>query len=393
LRRPGPSQAGRVSRALQPAPDRVPVILSTPPWRAVPALGLCVAGASLSLILGCGESPRDQLEAARRAMRRGGEAGGLTRAPEICAAAQAALLHAEAEIRMQEKRSVLSRDQEEAKRLVARAHLAAESCAFRAIAARDRARVRAAQDLDDLEAWIHRIELLARHAPGGEKAEEEIVRATVTLGEGRDSFSREQYERAADAAQRGQALVSDAVSELGRYFDGFLLNPRMPVWKRWISETLRDSRRENATVILVDKLRRQLLLIRGKEELASYDVDLGTGGMAVKTRAGDRATPEGRYRVTEVRNPGQTKFYRALMLDYPNDEDRERFRDLRRSGVVSRRQGIGSLIEIHGHGGRGEDWTEGCVALDNDDMDDLVRNVKVGTRVTIVGTIPEGTIP
>jgi L,D-transpeptidase-like protein len=326
-------------------------------------------------------------------MRRGGEAGGLTRAPEICAAAQAALLHAETELRMQEKRSVLSRDQEETARLVARAHLAAESCAFRAIAARDRAKVRAAQDLEDLEAWIHRIDLLARHAPGGEKAREQIVRATVTLGEGRDSFSRQQYERAAEAAQRGQALVSGAIGDLSRSFDGFLNNPRMPTWKRWIDETLRDSGREKATVILIDKLRRQLLLIRGTEELASYDVDLGTGGMELKTHAGDGATPEGRYRITEVRNPGQTKFYRALMLDYPNDEDRERFRDLRRAGVVSRGQGIGSLIEIHGYGGRGQDWTEGCVALDNDDMDELVRSVKVGTRVTIVGTIPEGAIP
>jgi hypothetical protein len=43
------------------------------------------------------------------------------------------------------------------------------------------------------------------------------------------------------------------------------------------------------------------------------------------------------------------------------------------------------LIEIHGHGGRGTDWTQGCVALSNSDMDDLVRYVGVGTPVTIVG--------
>ncbi|HSD26878.1 MAG TPA: L,D-transpeptidase, partial [Vicinamibacteria bacterium] len=42
-------------------------------------------------------------------------------------------------------------------------------------------------------------------------------------------------------------------------------------------------------------------------------------------------------------------------------------------------------IEIHGEGGRGQNWTEGCVALSNPDIDDLYGRVGVGTRVTIVG--------
>ena len=160
-----------------------------------------------------------------------------------------------------------------------------------------------------------------------------------------------------------------------------------------MKEAFRESRRTNESVIIVDKLRRRLLLIQGEEELASYPVDLGIAGMVSKTRAGDEATLEGRYRVTEVRGPGRTRYYRALMLDYPNAEDRTRFRRLQRSGGVPRGHEIGSLIEIHGKGGRGQDWTQGCVALENSDMDDLVPQVEVGTRVTIVGTIPDGAIP
>jgi lipoprotein-anchoring transpeptidase ErfK/SrfK len=49
--------------------------------------------------------------------------------------------------------------------------------------------------------------------------------------------------------------------------------------------------------------------------------------------------------------------------------------------------GPGSLIEIHGHGGTGRDWTDGCVALSNEDMDQLFSRVRVGTPVTIVGTL------
>jgi lipoprotein-anchoring transpeptidase ErfK/SrfK len=91
-----------------------------------------------------------------------------------------------------------------------------------------------------------------------------------------------------------------------------------------------------------------------------------------------------------VRAPGQTRYYRALMLDYPNEEDMKRFRALKQQGLVPRRGGAGSNIEIHGDGGREQDWTQGCVALSNDDMDALVGFVQVGTPVTIVGTIPDG---
>src|SRR5206468_11422839 len=110
-------------------------------------------------------------------------------------------------------------------------------------------------------------------------------------------------------------------------------------------------------------------------------------------REGDAASAEGRYRISEVRGPGKTRCYRDLMPDYANAEDMARIRKMKRSGDVGRRDEVGSLIEIHGHGGRKQDWTKGCVALDDDHMDDLVPRVRVGTRVTIVGTIPEEVLP
>ena len=53
-------------------------------------------------------------------------------------------------------------------------------------------------------------------------------------------------------------------------------------------------------------------------------------------------------------------------------------------------RGIGGLIEIHGHGGRGTDWTNGCIALSDAEMDRLFAAVFVGTPVTIVGTADLG---
>ena len=354
-------------------------------WAAFLGVAACLAG--------CDRPPRERLAEAERAMIRAGRANGVTRAPEVCGAAQAALVHAEAEVRVQAKRSIFYRDYDEANLLTAEAHREAELCAMYAIAARERASLRAAAALDDLQAWIGRVSGLARHAPASAGLLDDILKAEISLGEGRGSFAREEYERAEGAVTRGRAQLTIAVAGLDAYFDEFLKNGQRGAWKRWVVETLAESRRRHQPIILVDKLRRQLLLIRGEDEIASYAVDLGAGGIAGKTRAGDDATPDGRYRVVEVRGPGQTHYYRALLLDYPNAEDRARFRRLQRAGHNPPGLAIGSLIEIHGHGGRGQDWTKGCVALDNEDMDDLMQWVEIGTPVTIVGAIPEGVLP
>jgi len=325
-------------------------------------------------------------------MDRAAAAEGVARAPGLCAAAQSILVRAEAETRTQSRRSALRRDYDEAARLALEARLAAETCAFQAGAARARTRGRARKAIEELSSALPRASSLSRHVGDADIAEE-LRQAGIALGEAKVAFERVQFERAEEAAERGRAGLSHSVTAINRLFDTYATSPRRADWKRWVKETLRDSQRAGEPVILVDKLRRELLVYRGRDELATYEVDLGIGGMNSKVRAGDDATPEGRYRITEVRGPGQTRYYRALMLDYPNAEDLARFRKMKRSGDVGRRDEVGSLIEIHGHGGRKQDWTKGCVALDDDHMDDLVPRVRVGTRVTIVGTIPEEVLP
>jgi hypothetical protein len=353
-------------------------------WLA--ALGPCCA---LLIFSACAEPPLGQIAAARRAMASAAEAGGVLRAPEICAAAQSALASAEAEIRVQLKKASWSRSFREADTLAARALEAGQSCAAHARAAQELRRSRAETALHELQSSIARTTALARHLPDGETAKDDILRATLSLGEGRSSYAHQQYERAEDAAGRGQELIRAAVGGIDRFIEEFRRSPRLPAWKRWIEATLRESKTSDRVVIVVDKLRRQMLLLKGDDEIASYRVDLGAGGIESKTRAGDASTPEGRYHITEMRAPGQTHYYRALMLDYPNADDRARFQALQRSGQVPRNGRIGSNIEIHGEGGRSQDWTQGCIALSNDEMDELVSLVAVGTPVTIVGMIPD----
>lgn len=162
-----------------------------------------------------------------------------------------------------------------------------------------------------------------------------------------------------------------------------------PVWRRrwqaWVDQTLAESRRSGTAAIIVDKESGRTHLVRSGRIAASYSSELGRNGLADKLHSGDAATPEGRYKVTEKRDRGATRYHRALMLNYPNDDDRRDYQEARRRGQIPRNAGIGSLIEIHGDGGRGKNWTDGCVALANRDMDRLFMAVHVGTPVTIVG--------
>jgi len=101
---------------------------------------------------------------------------------------------------------------------------------------------------------------------------------------------------------------------------------------------------------------------------------------------GDKSTPEGHYKILEKKQNGQTSYHRAFLLDYPNDADKKRFTLNKKNGIIHQNASIGNLIEIHGSGGKGTDWTDGCVALRDSHMEELFALCPVGTRVTIVGS-------
>jgi murein L,D-transpeptidase YafK len=141
------------------------------------------------------------------------------------------------------------------------------------------------------------------------------------------------------------------------------------------------------TEIRIDKSDHRLELLAGAEVVRSYRVALGSGGAGPKRFEGDRTTPVGTYRVSG-RIPGL--FRRFLVVSYPNEEDRARFADLKRRGEVPLGRGVGHGIGIHGVGRPGldgvhkeSDWTLGCVALDDAEIDEVASLVRDGTRIVI----------
>jgi murein L,D-transpeptidase YafK len=146
------------------------------------------------------------------------------------------------------------------------------------------------------------------------------------------------------------------------------------------------SRRNKDYSVLIDKFSRKCLIYHNGVKKYEFDIELGKNWVGDKRHRGDNATPEGFYNVTGKFSGGKTKYYKALLIDYPNEKDKKRFRTEVANGSLPASARIGELIEIHGGGGRGVDWTEGCVALTDAEMDSVYKIIKVGTPVTIVGS-------
>lgn len=142
------------------------------------------------------------------------------------------------------------------------------------------------------------------------------------------------------------------------------------------------ARMAKAEKIVVVKSERRLYLLRGGEILKSYRVALGRQPTGTKMYQGDGRTPEGSYSVTAF-NP-RSRFHRSIRLSYPNELDRERAHAL---GVPP-----GGDIMIHGlaperrHYGADHwhfNWTNGCIAVTDREIEEIWQRVEVGTPIEI----------
>jgi murein L,D-transpeptidase YafK len=145
--------------------------------------------------------------------------------------------------------------------------------------------------------------------------------------------------------------------------------------------------RSPVSEIRIDKTKHRLELRSGDDVIRSYRVAIGSGGSGPKQYEGDAVTPVGTYRVS-----GRIKglFHEFLVVSYPNAEDIQRFAELKRKGEVPAGRGVGLGIGIHGVGNpefqtthKSSDWTLGCVALDDAEIDEVAALVPDGTRIVI----------
>lgn len=207
----------------------------------------------------------------------------------------------------------------------------------------------------------------------------------LSLEQGLNAFGKGDIMLATKRLNEGKMRISiadkDVNALLKEYFNDFAK------WQNQFAATIRQSAQNNSYAFIVDKIKHKGYLYYDGKLSKEYDVEFGHNWIGDKHFAGDKATPEGMYKIIKKKANGDSGYHKALLINYPNEQDYATFNNRKRQGLISKNSHIGGLIEIHGDGGKGDDWTSGCIALPNSEIDELFSRVSVGTPITIVGSM------
>jgi len=163
--------------------------------------------------------------------------------------------------------------------------------------------------------------------------------------------------------------------------------------------------RDNFYVIEISKSKQELSVKNGNKVIKNYRVAYGKGGNGIKRQLGDKKTPLGVYKIIDFKD--DSKFHFFMQLDYPNlldawygyknevitaTEFKEIATAFKNKQIPPQNTKLGGYIGIHGLGitteqkiliHEGNNWTEGCIALTNEQINDLRQYVSIGTKVVI----------
>ena len=135
--------------------------------------------------------------------------------------------------------------------------------------------------------------------------------------------------------------------------------------------------------VFVDKSARSLQLLSDNTVIKSYHIALGGNPVGHKQQQGDKRTPTGPY-ILDYKNE-KSKFYRSIHVSYPNaaDKARAKSRGVSPGGDImihGQKNGFGHLAAIN----QQRDWTDGCIAVTDNEMDEIMAAVEIGTPIEIV---------
>ena len=144
-----------------------------------------------------------------------------------------------------------------------------------------------------------------------------------------------------------------------------------------------ESLKGRINLIVVEKSKRQLSIYNNNEKLKTYKISLGKNPIGHKQFEGDSRTPEGIYYI-DSKNP-KSRYFLNLGISYPNEKDKEYAAcynksaggDIKIHGLPNGLSMAKPLFDIYG------DWTEGCIAVSNEDMAELYEIIEIGTKIEI----------
>jgi murein L,D-transpeptidase YafK len=135
--------------------------------------------------------------------------------------------------------------------------------------------------------------------------------------------------------------------------------------------------------VLVNKSELKMHLISKGVKIREYSIALGANPKGHKEQEGDERTPEGKYFLDYKKS--DSSFYKAIHISYPNEEDiaKAKEKGVNHGGLImihGQKNGLGWLSWIS----QNFNWTNGCIAVTNSEMDEIWNLVKIGTPIEIL---------
>ena len=330
------------------------------------------------------ENPSMEMETARKAVGKAHKAHADVYAPEIYGEAKRGYDQAMLEWRRQNELYFFQRDFSKCKKLALRSTIKGEEAFSKSGINKNNLRDNYIRDVKVLNEKLEMYHRVFKDLPLTSRVRKDYEFGKLTLAESLSAFEKNDFKTATAKLAKTKSRIAQSDLLANGFLKDYFLD--FNNWRTWYNNAIEKSK-EGVNVIIVNKFEHKLYVYSGGNKIAEFDVEFGKNWLGPKKMKGDFATPEGEYRITKKKESRETRYYRALCVNYPNDADYARFSEMKRKGVIAKNRDIGGLIEVHGDGGKGADWTEGCVALSNSDMDKLFKLTSPGTPITIIGSL------
>jgi len=294
---------------------------------------------------------------------------------------QAALI----EWKIQNEKVFFARDFTKAKELILTAIIKAQEANSSSGSNKNSLKMKYLKEIELLKRKLDNYHDVFIHLPLKVSVRKNYEFGKLSLEQGLNAFGKGDIMLATKRLNEGKMRISIADKDVNALLKEYFVD--FSKWQNQFAATIRLSAQNNSYAFIVDKIKHKGYLYYNGKLSKEYDVEFGRNWIGDKHYAGDKATPEGMYRITKKKSNGDSGYHKALLINYPNEADYATFNNRKRQGLISKNSHIGGLIEIHGNGGKGDDWTAGCVALTDKDIDELFSRVSVGTPITIVGSM------
>ena len=337
------------------------------------------------LILTMDKPPIKEFKTCQQILAKAKRANADVYSPEYYGAAERKYQAALIEWKIQNERIFFQRNYSKAKELIITANLKAEEANASSGVNKNSLKMKYLKEAELLKRKLDNYHDVFIHLPLKVSLRKNYEFGKLFLEQGLNAFSSGDIMLATKKLNEGKVRISIADNEVNALLKEYFSN--FSKWQSWFAATIRQSAQNNGYAFIVDKMQHKGYLYYNGKLNKEYDVEFGRNWIGNKYYAGDKATPEGMYKVIKKKGNGDSKYYKAMLINYPNEEDYAMFNSKKRQGSISRNSRIGGLIEIHGEGGKGADWTSGCIALSNSEIDELFSKTPIGTPVTIVGSM------